>query len=471
MLEEEEEVQTKPLAESIQRQEMLEEEEELQAKPLVESIQRQEMPEEEEELQTKPLAESIQRQEMPEEEEELQTKPLVQRQSNGGGMAATPELEESIQQAKGSGQPLSENIRQPMEQAFGSDFSNVKVHTDTQSDQLNQSIQARAFTTGQDVFFKQGEYNPGSKDGQELLAHELTHVVQQRGASNLQRQQNSQGIDNVLSSSKKGKIQPQLNSAKLGATQKQAVQVSQQSPHGFLAKKGVMENIPGGAKNLENVAASTSEIITLLEQVAVRSAGAKFGKNADFNANVAPQIDTAISSNLAQTNIPIDFIETRGVNVHWKGHIRFTVGKAVSLGQQNKATTSAGYGGTATRSDQLTNSTTDSAKLTGGLKAGEAKAGGEASVGGELATSNTRTTQTTNTTTSDRSGKTTTEGYLNVFQAPLFAEVYLAPELEVSGSDYINPFKWGMYLGEATEPLSREKGKVECGSIKYSLSE
>ncbi|MEQ9486994.1 eCIS core domain-containing protein [Coleofasciculus sp. F4-SAH-05] len=166
---------------TVQRQEMPEEEEELQAKPLAESIQRQEMPEEEEELQAKPLAESIQRQEMPEEEEELQMKPLLQRQSSGGGMAATPELEESIQRAKGSGQPLSENIRQPMEQAFGADFSGVKVHTDTQSDQLNQSIQAKAFTTGENIFFKQGEYNPGSKGGQELLAHELTHVVQQTG--------------------------------------------------------------------------------------------------------------------------------------------------------------------------------------------------------------------------------------------------------------------------------------------------
>ncbi|MBE8991324.1 DUF4157 domain-containing protein [Nostoc sp. LEGE 12450] len=46
---------------------------------------------------------------------------------------------------------------------------------------LSFDIQARAFTTGEDVFFRQGEYNPGSQGGQELLAHELTHVVQQNG--------------------------------------------------------------------------------------------------------------------------------------------------------------------------------------------------------------------------------------------------------------------------------------------------
>ncbi|WP_427160120.1 DUF4157 domain-containing protein [Aliinostoc sp. HNIBRCY26] len=104
--------------------------------------------------------------------------PLIQR-VNIGGMAATPDVEAGIQRARGGGQPLADSIREPMEQAFGADFSEVRVHTDAQADQLNQSIQAKAFTTGQDVFFRQGVYEPGSRGGQELLAHELTHVVQQ----------------------------------------------------------------------------------------------------------------------------------------------------------------------------------------------------------------------------------------------------------------------------------------------------
>ena len=111
----------------------------------------------------------------PEEEEQLQAKSIsdtIQRQEK-------PDLEASINQARGGGQAMGDNIRKPMEQAFGADFGGVKVHTDSRSDQLNQSIQARAFTTGQNVFFRQGEYNPGSRGGQELLAHELTHVVQQ----------------------------------------------------------------------------------------------------------------------------------------------------------------------------------------------------------------------------------------------------------------------------------------------------
>jgi len=105
--------------------------------------------------------------------------PVLQRQ--GGGVANTSNLENSIQQARQNGQPLSNEIRQPMEEAFGADFSSVKIHTDGRSHQLNQTIQARAFTTGQDIFFRQGEYNPQSYQGKELLAHELTHIVQQNG--------------------------------------------------------------------------------------------------------------------------------------------------------------------------------------------------------------------------------------------------------------------------------------------------
>jgi len=185
---EEEEIQTKPLtgaiAPSIQRMDNLEEEE-IQAKPLTGAIapvvQRMDNLEEEE-IQTKPLAGAIaplvQREEM--KDEDLRMMP-VQRVVEVGGMEASPDLESSIAQARGGGQPLDQSIREPIEQAMKADFSGVKVHTDTQADQLNRSVQAKAFTTGQDVFFRQGEYNPGSRGGQELIAHELTHVVQQNG--------------------------------------------------------------------------------------------------------------------------------------------------------------------------------------------------------------------------------------------------------------------------------------------------
>ncbi len=155
------------------------------------SVQRQESMEEEEELQMKPIS-KIQRQESMEEEEELQMKSVLQRRENVEGGEASQDLESSIQSARGSGQSLDANLQAKMGQAMGADFSGVRIHTDSQSDQLNQSIQAKAFTTGQDVFFRQGEYNPSSTSGQELIAHELTHVMQQN--TNTVRKKNISGI-------------------------------------------------------------------------------------------------------------------------------------------------------------------------------------------------------------------------------------------------------------------------------------
>lgn len=166
----EEEVQMKP---EIQRQEQPEEEE-MQAKPLAGSItpliQRQEQPEEEE-MQMKP---EIQRQEAPEEEEEIQAK-------SNGGIADMEGLETQLSNSKGGGSPLSDEAQSFMSPRFGTDFSGVRVHTDSSAVQMNQSIQAQAFTHGQDIYFNSGKYSPDTNEGKSLLAHELTHVVQQRG--------------------------------------------------------------------------------------------------------------------------------------------------------------------------------------------------------------------------------------------------------------------------------------------------
>ncbi|WP_448266159.1 eCIS core domain-containing protein [Nostoc sp. DSM 114159] len=116
------------------------------------------------------VQEKLQRKQLPE---------MVQRQEAISGGEASTDLESAINSARGSGQTLDDSLQQSMGQAMGADFSGVRVHTDAQADQLNQSIQAKAFTTGQDVFFRQGEYQPESQGGQELIAHELTHVKQQ----------------------------------------------------------------------------------------------------------------------------------------------------------------------------------------------------------------------------------------------------------------------------------------------------
>jgi hypothetical protein len=156
----------------------------INSSPRDNSVQKQEG--KEDSLHRWPEISKLQRQaSMEEEDEELQMKPLMQRRENIGGGEASEDLDSSIQSARGGGQSLDSNLQVKMGQAMGADFSRVKVHTDARSDQLNRSIQANAFTTGQDVFFRQGAYEPSSRGGQELIAHELTHVVQQNGGTTM----------------------------------------------------------------------------------------------------------------------------------------------------------------------------------------------------------------------------------------------------------------------------------------------
>jgi len=107
---------------------------------------------------------------------------VVDLSRQGEGEAdVTSEVEQRIQSARGGGQALDSGVRAQMEPAFGANFGGVRVHNNAGADSLNRSLSARAFTTGQDIFFKRGEYSPGSSGGRELIAHELTHVVQQNG--------------------------------------------------------------------------------------------------------------------------------------------------------------------------------------------------------------------------------------------------------------------------------------------------
>ena len=92
-----------------------------------------------------------------------------------------PDMVSEVVQRKGSGDPLPDNARQQLEPHFGADLSGVRVHTDGEAGKLNSELDAQAFTVGNDIFFSEGKYNPGSSEGQGLLAHELTHVGQQTG--------------------------------------------------------------------------------------------------------------------------------------------------------------------------------------------------------------------------------------------------------------------------------------------------
>ena len=92
-------------------------------------------------------------------------------------------VEEKINSSKGNGTALPPQTRMQMEGAFGADFSGVHIHNDSGAADMNKELNAQAFTHGNDIYFNTGKYDTGSTEGQNLLAHELTHVVQQGAAA------------------------------------------------------------------------------------------------------------------------------------------------------------------------------------------------------------------------------------------------------------------------------------------------
>ena len=108
----------------------------------------------------------------------------VQRHASGAGPEVVPAgIEASIQSLSGGGEPLPASLRAELEPRFGYDFSNVRAHTGNEAAASANALGARAFTVGDHIFFGAGEYQPSSLGGRRLLAHELTHTIQQQPAA------------------------------------------------------------------------------------------------------------------------------------------------------------------------------------------------------------------------------------------------------------------------------------------------
>ncbi|SMO71685.1 eCIS core domain-containing protein [Fodinibius sediminis] len=109
---------------------------------------------------------------------------------------ASPKLSARIAGTRGQGSGLPPEVQQSMSKKMGADFSDVSVHSDSKAAWMNESLGSKAFTHGSDIYFNREQYNPNSRKGQHLLAHELAHVVQQKGNNQsalIQRNDNDNG--------------------------------------------------------------------------------------------------------------------------------------------------------------------------------------------------------------------------------------------------------------------------------------
>lgn len=126
---------------------------------------------------------------MKEEEEKQSKSATVQRKADSNSTSA--QLSSRIEQSAGNGNPLPSKTQAEMQQAFGYNLDAVNIHTDAEAADLSRQVKAQAFTHGKDIYFNTGKYNPESSEGKQLLAHELTHVIQQNAGkeNDIQRMQ------------------------------------------------------------------------------------------------------------------------------------------------------------------------------------------------------------------------------------------------------------------------------------------
>lgn len=119
------------------------------------------------------------------------------RKENKDGIGDIGSLESKLAGSQGGGEPLSDDVRAFMGPRFGFDFSQIRIHTDASAVEMNEAIHAQAFTHGNDIYFNAGKYAPETQEGKQLLAHELTHTVQQTRGRTLGSANHFQPEENI----------------------------------------------------------------------------------------------------------------------------------------------------------------------------------------------------------------------------------------------------------------------------------
>ncbi|MFL5764184.1 MAG: DUF4157 domain-containing protein [Bacteroidia bacterium] len=173
----------------------------------------------------------------------------LQTKSESDTPAITDQFQSSLSSSKGGGQHLDATTQNEMGSKMGSDLSDVKVHTDSIAHEMSESINAKAFTHGSDIYFKQGNYDTSSTEGKSLLAHELTHTVQQ-----------SSGLSRKI-----------------------------------MRAQG--EDLLGQTKNVENVSGKTNDLV---DQLAVNPKSYKGRKAQKDKKNFEPDLENKLKRKLAQ---------------------------------------------------------------------------------------------------------------------------------------------------------------------------
>jgi len=365
---------------------------------------------------------------------------------------------------------LPAETQDKMESAFGEDFSDVKIHSNSNEASM---LNARAFTQGNEIHFASGEFDPISKSGQEILGHELSHVTQQRsGLVKGTHVENDYVVSNEETLETRADKEGQKAARGDVVKRDDSTSIQKSSSLSSVQKKympiQMWRDVPGQAR-VESTAPNTSQAWNVFMRAARQSAG---GHASKAEPELRRRYYNLISQRLRGSFSPInvDAHTTGGFNHHWVGTIRFVFGDSPMCMPGGGAGTTS-ISNVSQSSNALESSATNAVGSSGGAEGtftpGEGGgAGGSVSAGGEGSSSSGL---------KDTQGDTQTAGStsqinqnLERYSTNVGIEVNITASYDMgsSWSDWVNPAAYGAY-GMAAAITGSGSATGGCGTVIY----
>jgi predicted SprT family Zn-dependent metalloprotease len=359
---------------------------------------------------------------------------------------------------------LPEQLRTRMQTSYGADFSDVKIH---ESSHLAKDLNAKAYTQGNEIHFAPGEYSPGTAAGQEILSHELSHVIQQReGRAKATHQEKGYDISDQVeleneadrhakiatSGGKIGGFTQQKSRTQLGSVQKTTqkkngpLQLYQSLPSGV--------TILGIKPDLDNIYLACSNLAYRVER---RVAG-----YVNWGAKIGREVEGPLS---ASSLAPIrkSFTETEGINFDWTVSIGWRINNPRPVGGTSTSQVTRTGGGSVSQTSGTSSSETATGEVSGSVGGHEGAAGAGAKGGVSSTRGETESQGVTLQGGVTRAGQERAQSYT----AELVASITVSGSANFSGSDYANPFKWGTSIGSAITTSGAQSGSYHAGTVEY----
>ena len=384
---------------------------------------------------------------------------LSEMDTQDSGMISVENMKRRNKQHGGN---LPNDIQERMENSFGADFSNVRIHKESH---LANKLSAKAFTQGNEIHFAPGEYNPKSSLGQEILSHELSHVLQHRqGKVQCTHQEMGHNVSDQLELESEADRHSKIVSS--GGKIHTVERMSEPLHNSHIQDKSspllLYRSLPSGSTIL-SIVPDVDNIYLACSNLAWRVAGG-FAGNVSWSRRIGVELEGPLAAN-SLTPFRKSFTETEGLNMDWSVSIGWRINSPREIGSSTSEVTRTGGGSVVSRSGS-TGSSTDSAGLSASAGGHEGAPGGGATAG---TTSTQGVSESQDVTLNSGVSRTTSER-AHSYTAQLVAAITVSGSANFSGSDYVNPFKWGS--AGVTEALRAgpQSGNYAAGRINYRNS-